>query len=113
MRKPIANINEGEEGEVTYDDINEAINEHSAKSTSTFEVLYELVEDSVEKVSDKSKKWLWQNKVTEDTKFQYTQQNNIKKWDKGIINKLLNDTIKKHTHSRIIKHQHASFRAQY
>ena len=25
-RKPIANINEGEEGEVTYDEINEAIN---------------------------------------------------------------------------------------
>ena len=61
-----------------HNNIDAKIEGHGAKSNNAFEVLYELVRDSEEKVSDKSKKWLRQHRVTKDTKYQQNQQDSKK-----------------------------------
>ena len=102
-----------EEAEVCFDDIDESVTNHGAKSEEAFELLYELVEDSEVAVSLKSKKRQWKHKVTGDKMYQYTQQTNKEKWDTGILNKFLKDTHKKHKDSKTRENIHAALRANY
>ena len=112
-RKKIETIICDEEAEVCFDDIDESVTDHGAKSEEAFELLYELVEDSEVAVSLKSKKCQWKHKVTGDKMYQYTQQTNREKWDTGILNKFLKDTHKRHKDSKTREYIHAALRADY
>ena len=96
-----------------FDDIDKEVKDHGTKSEEAFELIYELVEDSETAVSHKPKKRQWKHTVTGDKMFQYTQQTNKEKWDKGIMNKLLKDTHKRHKYSKKSEYIHVALRAKY